>query len=625
MDLIALTVSEINGVTISPAVSYGVDVASIVEPISNNGVTSTVVVKIIDNIDSKASGLGNDTWEVSENLAAIVALSDHLFLCDVVSRRGETVSYQRIFYADRVVGGFKAVAGVTSFYYAEDGDPNLVLYGVSQTVAQIVNQTALSSSEWALGGNTVVSIKKFGTLDNFQVPFIVNSLEQMRLTLTGLGIGTNAPGFKLDVDSLVSELTAIARFANTKINFKIYASDATPEGAITADRGDLCVVDTGAVGQIYIKLTGAATNTGWSLMDTSASNDWNLDGNTVGSEKWIGTIDNFNFPVRTNNVEVAEFNTTGRFGLGDATNLNVSVGYGSNAVVNVANTALGIDALKSLVAGGGATDGIHNTGIGAEALKENTTGSYNTAIGRQTMQFNLTGEHNGAFGGHALYKNTTGSYNTACGVNALYENLTGEGNTAVGQECMRGNDGSSGYNTAVGFQALYSDLTSIGQNVAIGANALRTCGAGDWNVAVGTGAMYATTSGLYNVGIGYQALRLNTAGNFNTAIGLEAGYTNNADYNVFVGFRAGYYETGSDKLFIDNKQRASEADGRIKALIYGIFDAATANQRLRFNANVGIGGAPTATSILNVTGLPVAAAGLAAGDVWNNGGVLTIV
>jgi len=624
MDLIALTVSEINGVTISPAVSYGVDVASIVEPISNNGVTSTVVVKIIDNIDSKASGLGNDTWEVTQNLAAIVALSDHLFLCDVVSRRGVTVSYQRIFYADRVVGGFTASGGVTSFYYAEDGDPNLVLYGVSQTVAQIVNQTAVSSTSWDLNGNTVTVLKKFGTLDNFPVPFFVNGAEQMRLTTTGLGVGTNAPGFKLDVDSLVNELTAIARFANTKINFKIYASDATPEGAITADRGDLCVVDTGAVGQIYIKLTGAATNTGWSLIDSSAS-DWTLDGNTVGAEKWIGTIDNFDFPVRVNSVEVARFYASGLLGLGDAVNLNVSVGYGSNATVNNSNTAVGIDALKSLVGGGGPTDGIHNTGIGAEALKENTTGSYNTAIGRQTMQFNTTGEHNGAFGGHALYKNTTGDYNTACGVNALYENLTGEGNVAVGQECMRGNAGASGYNTAVGFQALYSNLTSVGQNVAIGANALRTCGAGDWNVAVGTGAMYATTSGLYNVGIGYQALRLNTAGNFNTAIGLEAGYTNNADYNVFVGFRAGYYETGSDKLFIDNKQRASEADGRIKALIYGIFDAAVANQRLTFNANVGIGGPATSTSILNVTGLPVAAAGLAAGDVWNNGGVLTIV
>jgi hypothetical protein len=40
---------------------------------------------------------------------------------------------------------------------------------------------------------------------------------------------------------------------------------------------------------------------------------------------------------------------------------------------------------------------------------------------------------------------------------------------------------------------------------------------------------------------------------------------------------------------------------------------------------LGVGGLPTATSVLNITGLPVAAAGLAAGDVWNNSGVLPIV
>jgi len=266
MDLISLTVSEINGRTVSPATTYGVDVASIVEPISNNGVTSTVVVKIIDNIDSKASGLGNDIWEVSETLATIVGLSDHLFLCDVVSRRGETVSYQRVFYADRVVGGFAASGGVTYFYYAEDGDPNLVFYGVSQTVAQIVAQSSPSGTYWALNGNTVGSIKKLGTLDNFELPFIINSLEQARLTLSGLGVGTNAPAYKLDIDSLVSEATAIARFANTKINFRIFASDATPEGAITGDKGDICVVDNATNGQVYIKYTGTATNTGWTLV-----------------------------------------------------------------------------------------------------------------------------------------------------------------------------------------------------------------------------------------------------------------------------------------------------------------------------------------------------------------------
>jgi hypothetical protein len=53
----------------------------------------------------------------------------------------------------------------------------------------------------------------------------------------------------------------------------------------------------------------------------------------------------------------------------------------------------------------------------------------------------------------------------------------------------------------------------------------------------------------------------------------------------------------------------------------GLYNAGTA----RLGTYVGINGNPTTTSRLNITGLPTSAAGLAAGDVWNNGGVLTIV
>jgi len=69
-------------------------------------------------------------------------------------------------------------------------------------------------------------------------------------------------------------------------------------------------------------------------------------------------------------------------------------------------------------------------------------------------------------------------------------------------------------------------------------------------------------------------------------IGEQAGYTNvSGNANVFLGFQAGYYETGSNKLFIDNQKRADEADARAKALIYGVFAPEVANQSLTVNAN----------------------------------------
>lgn len=90
-------------------------------------------------------------------------------------------------------------------------------------------------------------------------------------------------------------------------------------------------------------------------------------------------------------------------------------------------------------------------------------------------------------------------------------------------------------------------------------------------------------TGGYNTFIGAYVFQGATTAGTNTAIGSHTGYNNNGSGNVFIGNHAGYYETGSDKLIIDNAQRASEADARAKALIYGVFDAAVANQALTFN------------------------------------------
>lgn len=53
----------------------------------------------------------------------------------------------------------------------------------------------------------------------------------------------------------------------------------------------------------------------WATVTPSGS-AWLLDGNTVGGVKWIGTIDNFDFPIRTNSVENARVFTTGQTGFG---------------------------------------------------------------------------------------------------------------------------------------------------------------------------------------------------------------------------------------------------------------------------------------------------------------------
>jgi hypothetical protein len=143
------------------------------------------------------------------------------------------------------------------------------------------------------------------------------------------------------------------------------------------------------------------------------------------------------------------------------------------------------------------------------------------------------------------------------------------------------------YNCGMGYRACEAS-TGDGYNLAIGDYALFTNVSGTNNVAIGHAAGYYTTASL-NVFIGSQTGQNNGGGNYNTAIGSGAGYTATAaSSNVMIGYGAGYYETASNKLFIDNALRASEADGRVKALIYGVFDASPANQTLTFNASVGI-------------------------------------
>lgn len=64
-----------------------------------------------------------------------------------------------------------------------------------QDATGYVNTTA-----WVQGGNTFTAMKNFGTLSNHDIPFLTNSIERMRLTATGLGIGTTNPTEKLQVD-----------------------------------------------------------------------------------------------------------------------------------------------------------------------------------------------------------------------------------------------------------------------------------------------------------------------------------------------------------------------------------------------------------------------------------------
>ena len=179
-----------------------------------------------------------------------------------------------------------------------------------------------------------------------------------------------------------------------------------------------------------------------------------------------------------------------------------------------------------------------NLGVGRFTLASNTSGDYNTANGHSSLWHNTTGNQNTANGHSSLSHNTTGSNNTGCGFQSLYYNETGNNNTAIG-------------------------LLAARESIE-----------GDNNVSIGKHSNYN-----------------NQNGNNNTIIGTDAGKgipNHSKSGSVFLGFQAGYNETGSNKLYIENSNSSSP-------LIGGDF----ANDSLFFNGVVRItGGNPGANKIL---------------------------
>ena len=183
----------------------------------------------------------------------------------------------------------------------------------------------------------------------------------------------------------------------------------------------------------------------------------------------------------------------------------------------------------------GVTTGYGNICFGFQAGLSITTGYQNTAIGYNSLALCVIGHDNFAFGADSCVY-TTGNYNVAMGTFSGYQLSTGSSNTLVGTQAGQ-------------------VLAGGGENVFVGAFS----------------AQAATGNG--NVAIGYGSFSRNVSGSSCVCIGVDAGY----------------YETGSNKLFIDNAARASEADARVKALIYGVFDATTANQLLAVNGTLNLG------------------------------------
>ena len=221
-------------------------------------------------------------------------------------------------------------------------------------------------------------------------------------------------------------------------------------------------------------------------------------------------------------------------------------------------------------------DTLADSGLGATDNygRGNSTAKLITINGASLMQVDSGGGGNTTFG-YQAYQNLS-SYPSATR------------NTAFGYLAEQSAT-SAKYDTAVGYSAL-NGLTSGQGNVAVGNSALLFLSTTNYNTAVGYLAGTNST-GASNVFVGQASGRSHSSGSYNTMLGATVGSSLTARTtanNIFLGYNAGYYETGGSKFMLDAFDRSTESASEAQALLYGVMNSTVTSQTLNANASVGI-------------------------------------
>jgi len=88
---------------------------------------------------------------------------------------------------------------------------------------------------------------------------------------------------------------------NNKVILEVDADPSAAAGT-EATMGSLACFDSGSAGSVYIKV--GAADTAWSQIDTPENGDWKLNGNTLGANASIGSLDDFDQLFIRNNIEL---------------------------------------------------------------------------------------------------------------------------------------------------------------------------------------------------------------------------------------------------------------------------------------------------------------------------------
>ena len=420
------------------------------------------------------------------------------------------------------------------------------------TDVMAANATTTLTGDIAGSGNgsfatTVNSVGGVSSATIATLPTSVNA-NTSSITSNTNSIATLNTNVSANTASITSNTNSIAT-----LNTNVSANTAS----ITSNTNSIATLNTN-VSANTASITSLTTSVNTHATSITANTADILLRATIESPSFTGTPTAATAALGTNTTQIA----TTAFVSAAVTAANNGVPYtGATQAVNLGTYSLTTSKVNGIYVGKGSGVGVDNTVVGNNAGGNNYLDGM-TAVGANALSAGVAGNST-AVGANAG-ANNTGGYNTNIGFGTSQYQVSSQYNTAVGYQAFQGRASTP-----------YSDNFSI-DNVAIGNQAMKSHKTGAGNVAVGANAYIGDatlgSTGIENTAIGYLTLRNNNTGN----------------RNVVLGAYSGYYETGSDAFYVNNRDRADINGDKTKSLLYGKFDADPSLQTLALNAKVSI-------------------------------------
>jgi hypothetical protein len=463
----------------------------------------------------------------------------------------------------------------------------------SQTIASSYEQLLHVDNDGGGNGATLVSVKDGDNGTTFALQLATDNIAVTGDIKISKASGSTTQSF-VPASGQSSQIKFMQDDGTTQ-DARIFAPEGVTKLAFEAGTTEMMRITTTGVGIGTSSPASAAGGNALDIRDTNTSSATqgaslklgSNDGAVMGAGHRMGVIE-FAGPedgggtmvggARIDALAVDAFTATGTYD--HNSKLRFSVQSGVSGTDQLAVPAMILDANSEI--------SLSNNDLGGTGGADGTTG--NTIFGMYAGLAIASGGIDNSFFGHASgNKHTTGDYCTGIGGHAGYHNLTGSRNTHVGYFAGYGASGNSNSdNTSVGFSALKL-VTTGADNVAVGAYAGINMTSGSSNVfigksagnaynstqvtAVGANACGSITSanGDGTTAVGYYALKSQTSGQQNTAIGsYNSDDITTGSYNTAIGRSTlASLTTGSNNIAIGRATFSTAADDEAHNIAIG--------------------------------------------------------